>query len=711
MPWVGGKNSCADKIVEMMPEHYCYVEVFFGGGWVYYAKPVSKVETVNDLNGELVNFYRVLQRNHKEFEERSKYELYARDLYYEYERDWKSGAHFKMSDVERSFRFFVLIREAYSAKFGGGWSYGATRNKPKSFFDIFRDGSIDKVSERLKNTYIDNRDFGDVIKGYDGEKTLFLCCLPGTKVRMRDERLLNIEDVKIGDIVFSGGKVLNTLVREYNGNVYEFEITGIYDNLVITEEHPLAVIRQNNAYSIKEKKWSKFKNQNELNKLGIEFVNAKDIRAGDFLLVPCYPEVINDVEIVKVGNVDIKCDAYFGWIVGMWLAEGNIQHYYKKGLSGKNELNDIIEGKQGTLFDYIDSKINLEEMIKINEYESSRNLVYSLGEKDINRGLVEKLDNWYNKYFGKTGSISNPSINEYQIWYSVEDMAKFLNEKFGEGAHEKYISTEIMSYPIEFQRGLLRGWLDGDGGIWGDEQNRGKVTGTSVSERLALDMYLVALRLGIKPSLKKRGNNWDMYFSSIDDIKYLYPDYSVDVKTRTKRKIIEKNGIKYIMTPITKIIRRRYIGKVHNLTTENNVFVSNYILTHNCDPPYVLAPVDDYYFRSMGVGFKAGINAGFSLYDQQRLYKLLSGMKGKFILTIDDCAWVRERYCDGQEELENLGERKFWWIDNEIYYTSSDMENRRTAKELIICNYNIQEQIERNKKFSRGRAGESLADY
>jgi site-specific DNA-adenine methylase len=70
--WKGGKSHSVKTIVPIIPEHKCYVEPFFGGGWVFFAKEKSKVEVINDINSQLVNFYEVLRTQPKEFEERMK---------------------------------------------------------------------------------------------------------------------------------------------------------------------------------------------------------------------------------------------------------------------------------------------------------------------------------------------------------------------------------------------------------------------------------------------------------------------------------------------------------------------------------------------------------------------------------------------------------------------------------------------------------------
>jgi DNA adenine methylase len=169
----------AEQIVKLMCDHDCYCEVFCGGNWVFFRKSPSKIEVVNDINGELINMYRCFQRKHKEFLERVHYELYSRELYYEYLNDFYSGLHKELSDVEKAFRFYCLLKEAFAAKFGGGWGYSSARNMASAFFNEFE--GFDAVNARLKNVQIDNRDFEEVIMGYDGERTLFYVDPPYVK--------------------------------------------------------------------------------------------------------------------------------------------------------------------------------------------------------------------------------------------------------------------------------------------------------------------------------------------------------------------------------------------------------------------------------------------------------------------------------------------------------------------------------------------------
>src|ERR1700689_2208434 len=66
LSYIGGKTRLAKQIVEMLPAHKTYVEVFSGGAQVLFHKQPSPVEVLNDLDGEIVNFFRVCQQHYEE---------------------------------------------------------------------------------------------------------------------------------------------------------------------------------------------------------------------------------------------------------------------------------------------------------------------------------------------------------------------------------------------------------------------------------------------------------------------------------------------------------------------------------------------------------------------------------------------------------------------------------------------------------------------
>lgn len=61
LTYYGGKQLMLKNILPIIPEHEIYNEPFFGGGALFFAKEPSKIEFINDISGEIVNFYRVIK--------------------------------------------------------------------------------------------------------------------------------------------------------------------------------------------------------------------------------------------------------------------------------------------------------------------------------------------------------------------------------------------------------------------------------------------------------------------------------------------------------------------------------------------------------------------------------------------------------------------------------------------------------------------------
>src|SRR5205807_10593918 len=81
LPYIGGKNRLATKIISMLPEHFTYVEPFAGGAQVLFHKQPSNVEVLNDLDFDIVNFFRVCQWHYDELVRYLRYCLISRRLH------------------------------------------------------------------------------------------------------------------------------------------------------------------------------------------------------------------------------------------------------------------------------------------------------------------------------------------------------------------------------------------------------------------------------------------------------------------------------------------------------------------------------------------------------------------------------------------------------------------------------------------------------
>ena len=68
-------------IISLIPKHNLYCEPFFGGGAIFFAKEPSNLEVINDTNGELINFYKVIKTKFKKLENEIKCTLHSREYH------------------------------------------------------------------------------------------------------------------------------------------------------------------------------------------------------------------------------------------------------------------------------------------------------------------------------------------------------------------------------------------------------------------------------------------------------------------------------------------------------------------------------------------------------------------------------------------------------------------------------------------------------
>lgn len=170
IPRMGGKSKLRKTILERIPEHTCYVEPFFGAGWVYFGKEPSKVEVINDVDKELINMFRMIKYHAPEIERVLEYEFSGRDMFEEY----KHCTVEYLTEIQRAVRFLYLISQSFAGK-GGTYGYGTNKGPAPQ---IFYQGVLSDIKERLRNTYVENKSFEDIIKRYDRPHSFFFCDPP-----------------------------------------------------------------------------------------------------------------------------------------------------------------------------------------------------------------------------------------------------------------------------------------------------------------------------------------------------------------------------------------------------------------------------------------------------------------------------------------------------------------------------------------------------
>jgi DNA adenine methylase len=178
----GGKHYLASQIVALMPRHTHYVEAYAGGLSVFFAKSCEGVsEVVNDLNGDLMNFWRVLQARKAfvEFKRRVQAVPFS-------EVEWQDAqkaltesddSPSRTDRIERAVRFFILCRQSMSGRCKDFAPITRTRtrrgmNEQASAWLKSIDG-LPAVHARLQRVVILNRPAVEVIRSQDGPDTLF----------------------------------------------------------------------------------------------------------------------------------------------------------------------------------------------------------------------------------------------------------------------------------------------------------------------------------------------------------------------------------------------------------------------------------------------------------------------------------------------------------------------------------------------------------
>lgn len=121
----------------MLPPHTCYVEVFGGAAWVLFGKTPSPVEILNDIDGELINFFEVVKRQPEELLAFFDLALVSRG---EFNRLLEQNPH-DLDQVARAHRFYYLIMA----------SWGGELRTPRFQTSICDDGHGNRLIGVLKS--------------------------------------------------------------------------------------------------------------------------------------------------------------------------------------------------------------------------------------------------------------------------------------------------------------------------------------------------------------------------------------------------------------------------------------------------------------------------------------------------------------------------------------------------------------------------------
>ena len=230
--WVGGKRLLRKKILPLIPKHDIYCEVFGGAAWILFGKSPNKedwqtgpksryTEVYNDINGDLVNFWKYIKQHPEAFVTELNQYLVSREMFDTF------AQHEPKTELERAIRFYFQLSCSYGSRSKNfcimqGYKYMPLRNLEK----------VKAASERLKQVIIEKQDFEKLIARFDTPNTFFYLDPPYyTKEHLYDREDANAF-TKHDELAAILKQIKGKFLLSYNNDPH---IKQLYDGCIVEE--------------------------------------------------------------------------------------------------------------------------------------------------------------------------------------------------------------------------------------------------------------------------------------------------------------------------------------------------------------------------------------------------------------------------------------------------------------------------------------------
>lgn len=362
------------------------------------------------------------------------------------------------------------------------------------------------------------------IKPFTEKQTCSDCFTASSLVRTSNGKLVPIKDINIGDYVLGSTNlprlVTDFIKKPYTGKMIRLFIDGLPDPIELTPDHKVDIYPDIESIltRTKKRKNSKYKTEREVD------VKAEELQLGNYVCVSWglqnkgidktidLLEILPELKPDGLGKVQpkgyghsinryITIDEDFGWLYGIYLAEG------------------------GT---------------------GNAKICFSLSIKE--QDLARKIERLILKIFGHTSKVYTPKHRDDILL--VECYSKVLELLFKKLSYGNTYSKEIHPYIFEAnyetRLSCLRGWIDGDGHLNIKERrnNSGKyycsITGVTASKPLSRDMISLSLSCKLRPTFfqRKKSKHQRVAATEVklysDSVLEVYPEYKTEVLERTK---------------------------------------------------------------------------------------------------------------------------------------------------------------------------------
>ena len=331
--------------------------------------------------------------------------------------------------------------------------------------------------------------------------------------------------------------------REYEGYVVSLKAVGIPPT-IMSEDHKVLVAHR------RKRSWKEWKIGEGWYEIGdLEWVQAKDCKVGDYVVVPRLPDNgVQEIQLKKYHRrtewnttCSIPLSEGIAWLIGLYVADGYSQH-------------------------------NREIHISLNKHEIDK---AKKAEVIIARELKRKVRVTHHD-------------NTIELVFSFQALAEWLNQNVGKHAAAKYVPSIMYGASNNIALAFLKGWLDGDGCYLTNSNNRDRAVGITISKSLAYGLFMLFAKVGIpcylsqasKPQ-KGLGKRWQLEVSG---------DYAnllgVPRRERQKTRKTVKVSDNFVFYPIRKLEKRFFKGKLYDATTLSHSLCVPFVV-HNSDWQFV----------------------------------------------------------------------------------------------------------------------------
>lgn len=176
LTYYGGKQKLVPILLPLIPEHRLYCEPFAGGAALLFAKCPSRIEVINDTNGELINFYKVVKHSFPKLKKEIDATLHSRLLHYKARFIYSQPQLF--DPIERAWSIFLMAHQSYSSILDSTWSCGVTDDTSEKKFDRKKSSFAPAYARRLERVQIECRNALETILTRDSAHSFFYCDPP-----------------------------------------------------------------------------------------------------------------------------------------------------------------------------------------------------------------------------------------------------------------------------------------------------------------------------------------------------------------------------------------------------------------------------------------------------------------------------------------------------------------------------------------------------